>query len=168
MKGTNVFMLAVSLCVSLPGVSLSESHMNSSEKIDRGRQIVKMSGCNDCHTAGYTQRAGAVPEREWLKGDTLGWHGPWGTTYPINLRLLASRLDENQWLDYVRNSKARPPMPWWVLQEMEEQDVRAIYSFIRSLPVEGDEAPQALKPGVTPKTAYFQLVVPKDQPISQE
>ena len=32
MKGTNVFMLTMSLCVALPGVSLSESQMNSSEK----------------------------------------------------------------------------------------------------------------------------------------
>ena len=46
------------------------------------------SGCNDCHTAGYMQKDGQVPETEWLTGDSMGWQGPWGTTYAANLRLL--------------------------------------------------------------------------------
>lgn len=55
--------------------------------IVRGRYLVKTSGCNDCHTPGYTASGGKVDEKLWLTGDTLGWNGPWGTTYPTNLRL---------------------------------------------------------------------------------
>ena len=54
-------------------------------KVDRGRYLVKIAGCNDCHTAGYAAAAGNVPESAWLTGDTLGWRGAWGTTYAANL-----------------------------------------------------------------------------------
>ena len=50
--------------------------------IARGRYIAKISGCNDCHTAGYAMSGGKVPEKDWLMGDALGWRGDWGTTYP--------------------------------------------------------------------------------------
>ncbi len=55
--------------------------------IERGRYLVKTTGCNDCHTAGYTQTAGGTPQKAWLQGDVVGWQGPWGTTYASNLRL---------------------------------------------------------------------------------
>lgn len=31
--------------------------------LDRGRYLVKIGGCNDCHTSGYAQTAGKVPEK---------------------------------------------------------------------------------------------------------
>jgi len=70
--------------------------------IRHGRYLVQTSGCNDCHTPGYMQKDGKVPEAEWLVGDTLGWQGPWGTTYPANLRQLFQQLDEKAWLARVR------------------------------------------------------------------
>jgi mono/diheme cytochrome c family protein len=48
-------------------------------EIDRGRYVVSITECNDCHTAGYVQAAGKVDESQWLMGDRLAWHGPWGT-----------------------------------------------------------------------------------------
>lgn len=56
-------------------------------EVERGRYLAKVTGCNDCHTAGYARAGGKVPESQWLMGDSLGWRGPWGTTYPANLRL---------------------------------------------------------------------------------
>ena len=53
----------------------------------RGRYVIATSGCNDCHTPGYMTNDGTTPEQEWLKGDALGWQGPWGTTYAMNLRI---------------------------------------------------------------------------------
>ena len=31
-----------------------------------------------------------------LIGDALGWGGPWGTTFPTNLRLLTQELSAEQ------------------------------------------------------------------------
>ncbi|MDX1487796.1 MAG: hypothetical protein R3268_06320, partial [Acidiferrobacterales bacterium] len=55
--------------------------------VERGRYLSVIAGCNDCHTSGYLWSNGDVPEKDWLTGDTLGWRGPWGTTYAVNLRL---------------------------------------------------------------------------------
>ena len=46
----------------------------------RGKYVVTIGGCNDCHTPGYAEKEGKVPEKDWLTGDILGWRGPWGTT----------------------------------------------------------------------------------------
>jgi mono/diheme cytochrome c family protein len=55
--------------------------------VERGRYIVKIADCNGCHTTGYAASGGEVPEADWLLGDQVGFSGPWGTTYPPNLRL---------------------------------------------------------------------------------
>jgi mono/diheme cytochrome c family protein len=51
------------------------------ETVERGRYLVTITGCNDCHTAGYLASEGQTPEEQWLTGDTFGWRGPWGTTF---------------------------------------------------------------------------------------
>src|SRR5882724_2198222 len=49
--------------------------------LDRGKYMLIVGGCNDCHTADFAARSGDVPEREWLKGSgKVGFSGPWGTT----------------------------------------------------------------------------------------
>ena len=40
-------------------------------QVDRGRYVVKIAGCNDCHTAGYAQTGGSIKESQWLMGDRL-------------------------------------------------------------------------------------------------
>ncbi|MDH4245230.1 MAG: hypothetical protein OEV38_15905, partial [Nitrospira sp.] len=59
---------------------------------ERGRYLIKIAGCNDCHTTSYAEAAGKIPEQDWLKGDSIGWRGPWGTTYASNLRLYMQNL----------------------------------------------------------------------------
>src|SRR5260221_12571220 len=95
---------------------------------NRGRYLIATAGCNDCHTPGYPQAAGKVDEKLWLTGDKLGWRGPWGTTYASNLRLLASKMTESQWMARAR-SEMRPPMPWFNPRDMSERDVRPIYPW---------------------------------------
>src|SRR5689334_1682755 len=56
--------------------------------ISRGRYLVKVSGCNECHTEAYARTFGKVPESEWMVGRAWGEMGPWGTTFPTNVRLL--------------------------------------------------------------------------------
>jgi mono/diheme cytochrome c family protein len=125
--------------------------------IARGRYIAKMAGCNDCHTAGYMPRAGKVPEKEWLQGDILGWKGDWGTTYAVNLRTYMQGMTEDQWVKIARTMKARPPMPWFSLNEMHEEDLRAFYRFVRFLAPAGGPAPAYVPPGKTPAGPFAQF-----------
>jgi len=120
-------------------------------QIEQGRYLVKIGGCNDCHTPGYGQSGGQIPEPEWLVGDRLGFSGPWGTTYPGNLRLLVAKMNEQQWLALTQHQQLRPPMPWFNLQAMKQSDLKAIYRFIAWLGPKGEPAPAYLPPHQTPQ-----------------
>lgn len=122
--------------------------------VERGRYIARTAGCNDCHTAGYLPEAGKVPEAQWLLGDRLGWRGDWGTTYASNLRISMGRMSEEQWIEFARTAELRPPMPWFNLRAMNDDDLRSIYRFTRSLGASGEPAPGYLPPGVEPQGPY--------------
>jgi mono/diheme cytochrome c family protein len=142
-----VAVLAVSAMASIgwaqnQGVAGSAS---APEMLARGRYLVAITGCNDCHTAGYAESGGAVPESEWLTGVPVGFRGPWGTSYPANLRLTAQTLSEDQWIARAR-SPLLPPMPWFALRDMNDDDARALYRYIRSLGPAGEPAPVYVAP----------------------
>jgi mono/diheme cytochrome c family protein len=134
---------------SLHGLDPGAAPPDRSAMIERGRYLTVIGSCNDCHTRGYAERAGKVPESDWLTGDALGWQGPWGTTYPPNLRRLMAGLDEDAWLTYAKTAQLRPPMPWYQLRAMTDDDLRAIYHFVRALGPAGAPAPAYLPPGAT-------------------
>jgi mono/diheme cytochrome c family protein len=145
----------LAVTISLIGTStLVGDDSGGTAQIERGRYLIAITGCNDCHTAGYAEREGEVPESQWLQGDTLGWKGPWGTTYAPNLRLSLSRMTADEWVFYARSLRARPPMPSVQLHNMHEEDLRAIYAFVGQLGPLGDPAPSYLPPGQEPTTPY--------------
>ncbi len=130
------------------------------QKVERGRYLARIAGCNDCHTEGYLLSEGKVPEERWLTGSTLGWRGPWGTTYAANLRLLAKAFTEEQWVAFARQLKARPPMPWYALNIMEDADLRGLYQLLRNLGPGGVPAPAYVPPGQEPSTPYALFPAP--------
>lgn len=149
------------LVFSSPDSHAADEEMSaavSDDDIARGRYLIRTSGCNDCHTSGYMEANGDLPEVQWLKGDSMGFRGPWGTTYPTNLRLFMLDLTEDEWVDLVPMIETRPPMPWFNLREMNEEDLRAMYRFVRHLGPAGEEAPVAVAPDEEPDTAYIHFV----------
>lgn len=122
-----------------------------------GRYLIAISGCNDCHTPGYAQQGERIPEAERLTGMSVGFSGPWGVSYPANLRLGASLLGEGDWMAMARRS-GLPPMPWTALQAMSDDDLRSIYRYLRGLGAAGQPAPTALAPGQTINTPHFVFV----------
>jgi len=113
--------------------------------VKKGRRLVKKLGCNDCHTAEYLKLKGNVPEKKWLTGDTIGWRGPMGTSYGTNLRLLINNFKEDEWIKMAKTLKSKPPMPHAILNAMNDEELRAVYWFIRYLGPSGKPAP-AFKP----------------------
>jgi mono/diheme cytochrome c family protein len=126
----------------------------------RGRYLVQITGCNDCHTPGYASNESKVEETLWLTGEKLGWRGPWGTTYPANLRLVAQSLNEDQWVKRATSKDLRPPMPWFNVRDMNERDVRAIYRYLRWLGPAGQPAPAYVPPDKTPSGPFVQFPAP--------
>ena len=137
-----------------------KSQAASSKELARGRYIVQIGGCNDCHTPGYAMSGGKVPEKDWLVGDQLGWRGAWGTTYPVNLRLYMQKLTEAQWVKTAKSIETRPPMPWFALHAMTDADLRALYRFVHHLGPAGAEAPAYVPPDKEPKPPYVQFPGP--------
>lgn len=148
-------LAVAAVAASVAGPASPSSPLASHDgSIEHGRYLVTITGCNDCHTAGYLQTAGHSPASNWLTGQALGFQGPWGTTYPANLRLTVQSMTEAQWLVFARAEK-RPPMPWFNLKEMSDRDLADIYRFIRSLGPAGVRAPAAVAPGGKVNTPFI-------------
>ncbi|HEU5468123.1 MAG TPA: hypothetical protein VFU77_02375 [Steroidobacteraceae bacterium] len=125
----------------------------------RGKYLVQIAGCNDCHTEGYIQASGRVEESQWLMGDVFGWRGPWGTTYAPNLRLSVKDKTADEFVALAR-SPLRPPMPFFNLRVMADADVKAIYAYLKHLGPAGKPAPAYLPPGEPPAGPYIQFPEP--------
>lgn len=137
--------------------ALAEPSGADDASVKRGRYLVHIAGCNDCHTPAYGMRDGKVPESEWLTGDALGWRGPWGTTYAPNLRLTMSEMTEEQWVRKAKSLATRPPMPWFNVRAMSTADLRAIYRYVRYLGPAGKPAPAYVPPDRVPPKPYAQF-----------
>lgn len=133
-------------------------HVMATSDVDAGRYLVIVGGCNDCHTEGFLQSQGDVPEEQWLAGSRIGWRGPWGTTYPRNLRLRAQEWSEDTFVQTLHQRNSLPPMPWMDVNQISENDARAIYRYIRSLGPFGDSVPKPVPPDQEPTTPYISLI----------
>ena len=148
-------VVVVAACLAAPAFAQKEDPV-----IARGRYISQIGGCNDCHTPGYGPSGGKVPETQRLTGDALGWHGPWGTTYPTNLRLYFQGITEGQWLKKAKTLNARPPMPWFNVRAMTDADLRALYRYVRHLGPAGKPAPAYLPPDQAPSGPVVEFPAP--------
>ena len=157
--GVAVAMAMLATC-ALAADKKADAKKASDPLRDRGRYVVTIGGCNDCHTPGYGLSGGKTPEKDWLVGDSLGWRGPWGTTYPANLRLYMQDLSEKEWVQKAKTLETRPPMPWFALHEMTETDLRAIYRYIRALGPAGSPAPAYVPPNQEPKPPFVLFPAP--------
>jgi len=97
-----------------------------------------------------------LPEGPWAavaSWDLTAWSGPWGVSYTFNLT-----SDENtgigSWSEetFVKTLRTGrhmgvsrpilPPMPWQNYSTLEEEDLKAIYAYLRSLPPIRNRVPQ--------------------------
>ena len=154
-----VVAAAFLVCAGLNRAPASDAGLDA-KMVEQGRYLAQIAGCNDCHTPGYLMSGGTTPESLWLTGDNFGWRGPWGTTYAANLRLYVQGMSEQQWVDDARTLKRRPPMPWFNLNAMREQDLRALYQFIRSLGAPGEPAPAFIPADREPPMPYATFPAP--------
>lgn len=130
----------------------------TAQLVDQGRHLVRITSCNDCHTPGFAPSGGKVSEKDWLTGDMVGFKGPWGTSYPSNLRKTVANLDEKGFLVFMRSRKFLPPMPTDAIAAMTDEELKSIFHFIKSLGDGGNASPATLPPGETPKTPFIHFV----------
>jgi mono/diheme cytochrome c family protein len=154
--------LAVAVAFAAAGGAVAGDKGADKAALERGKYLLTVSGCNDCHTPRYMEVDGKVPESEWLTGGPVGFQGPWGTTYPANLRLALHSMTEEEWLKRARTAM-KPPMPWFNLAAMTDADLQAVYRYVRSLGPKGKAVPQYVPPGQQVNTPYL-VFVPQNLP----
>jgi hypothetical protein len=74
---------------------------------------------------------------------------------------VAQRASEDRWVQILKSAdggRGRPPMPWMNTMRMNEQDLRAMYRYIRGLGAAGNPTPRGVGPGVAPTTPYINFV----------
>ena len=128
--------------------------------VDRGRYLVSITGCHDCHSPkvgempdperplsgrpSTTQLPSKMEGEVHASLDLTAWTGPWGQSVASNLTPdpatgLATRYDEAKFIQTMRTGKKPsglqllPPMPSAVYQNLTDEDLKAIYAYLRSL-----------------------------------
>jgi hypothetical protein len=79
----------------------------------------------------------------------------------VNLRIYFAKLTEQQWVTKAKKLEARPPMPAVNVRAMSDQDLKAVYHYVKSLGRAGSEAPDYVPPTMTPNPPYVQFPTPQ-------
>lgn len=153
-------MLRVAL-LAAAGLAMSLGAAAADEpSVELGKHVSIVGGCHDCHTVGYAEANGVVDPDTALKGNPVGYAGPWGVNYAKNLRITVSTMSEDDWVDYAKTFQVGPPMPWFNVHELTELESRSLYLYIKSLGDPGDPAPADLPPGAKITTPYSVFAPP--------
>lgn len=161
-------VLALAGCTAPPREARADpvpeaAHVAAASPVAAGEYLTVVGGCNDCHTPTWNETFGQTPADERLVGLPVGFRGPWGTSYPANLRLSVQGKSAAEWIAMVRNRKGMPPMPWMNLHRMSDRDLGAVHAYLVSLGPKGRPAPAYVPPGQEPATPYivFEPVMPR-------
>jgi len=128
--------------------------------VANGLRISIVGGCHDCHTVGYGESGGKIDPATALKGNPVGYGGPWGVNYAKNLRIDASKMTEDDWVNFLKTFTVGPPMPWYNVHAFTEAEMRSLYQYIKSLGEPGDPVPADVPPGGKVTTPYVDLGTP--------
>lgn len=132
--------------------------VQASSDVAAGEYLMTVASCHDCHTAGWVEKKGEVPKEDQLTGNPIGYYGAWGTTYGKNLRQVADRHSEDEWVDILRTAdhgQGALPMPWHDASKFSDKDLRALYRYAKSLGPKPVRLPRNTKPGIKPTTGYY-------------
>jgi mono/diheme cytochrome c family protein len=151
-------------------------------RIERGRYLVTIGGCNDCHTPLKMGPKGPEPDMarmlsghpesfpitdgtatassKWLMtmaASGTAFSGPWGVSFAANLTPDENTglgiWTEEMFVKAVRTGRHMgvsrpilPPMPWPNVGAMSDEDLKAVYAYLRSIQPVHNRVPDPLPP----------------------
>ena len=88
------------------------------------------------------------------------WAGPWGISFGVNLtpdRTGLADWTEDTFVQAMRTGKHAgvgrpilPPMPWFNYAKMSDEDLGAVFTFLKSLPAVANAVPEPVPPPPPP------------------
>lgn len=177
----------LAFCLSVLGCA--EKKTATQTPVERGKYLVTVAGCHDCHTpkiagtggspvldekrllAGHPENA---PYPTWSSRDMqqrnalaltntslTAWAGPWGVSFATNLtpdkETGIAEWSEENFIQALRTGKHQgqpngrdilPPMPWQNFKAFTDDDVKAVFAYLRSLPPVKNQVPLPVTPSV--------------------
>ena len=137
--------------------------------VARGKYLVNLAGCNDCHTPGYF--LGKPDMARFLGGSEVGFELPGlGVFYGPNLTP-DKETGLGGWTDSQvataittgarpDNRMLAPIMPYHAFANLTKQDVDGIVAFLRSIPPVSNKVPGPFGPTQTPTSFVMKIVPP--------
>ena len=153
----------------------------SEHAVRRGEYLVKIMGCNDCHTpwkmgpqgpepdmarflSGHPEEIGPLPNVKAVEPFTssgfatnTAYSGPWGVSYAFNLTPEMNTglgiWTEEMFVKTIRTGRhmgvsrpINPPMPWPAYRNATDEDLKAVYAFLRTIKPIVNHVPDYLPP----------------------
>jgi mono/diheme cytochrome c family protein len=138
--------------------------------VERGRYLVTLGGCHDCHTPGYF--LGKPDEKRFLGGSDVGFLIPGvGTVVGPNLTSdretglgswsaeeIVTALQTGVRPD---GRELSPVMPWPALAKLKKDDAYAIAAYLKTLPPISNAVPGPFGPGEKQVIPVLSVIPPQ-------
>ena len=136
--------LAALLAVSIPILAACAQHeeVARGSPVERGRYLVQLGGCNDCHTPGYF--LGKPDSDRYLGGSDVGFAVPGlgvfvGPNLTPDPETGLGRWSEAEIVHALKTGE-RPDgriladiMPWRAFSKLDDADLRGIAAYLKTL-----------------------------------
>ena len=159
---TRTICIASVFALSLVAVPRAHAQSGGESQVERGKYLVGITGCHDCHSPKLPGGMKPVPElilsgrpqttkvpsgapgEVHASEDLTAFTGGWGSTVASNLTPdpatgLGMRYNEAKFLQAMRTGKKpegvaiMPPMPVDVYVNMKDDDLKAIYAYLKTI-----------------------------------
>jgi mono/diheme cytochrome c family protein len=167
--GAAMLLSAACALVILLAVGFWRAEAAGRDQIERGKYLVTLGLCTDCHTPGYF--FGKPDAGRFLGGSEVGFEIPGlGVFHGPNLTP-DKDTGLGQWSadEIVRaiQTGARPDgrvlapiMPWHAFAQLTGEDAQAIAAFLKSLPPVANKVPGPFGPTDPPTSFVFKILAP--------
>ena len=165
---------------AVPALAADTAGASQMDKVARGKYLVTIAGCNDCHTpwkpspngpapdmtrmlSGHPETlamppAPQLPQGPWLvtaAATNTAWSGPWGVSFTANLtpdqETGLGKWTLRNFVDTIRSGRHMgrgrqilPPMPIPMYKHMTDDDLEAVYTYLRTIPAVSNRVPEPL------------------------
>ena len=156
---TALAMLVASTALASPAIA-------DETQIERGKYLVNLGGCHDCHTPGYF--LGKPDMSQYLGGSDVGLSLPTGVYVGRNLtpdkETGLGNWTKEQIIAAFSTGKRpdgrelAPIMPWEAFSRLTDADKDAIASYLQSIPTVRRAVPGPFSPNEAPSVLTFVLV----------